>query len=455
MKRRAFLQSSLATGGLALGAGLGLTNLANSQSAHQGYKAVVVVFLSGGNDGNNVIVPTDGAFGDYQKARPSIALGKNELVNFSKPHLGHNLGLHSAMADLMPLFNQERLAFLINAGPLVQPTTVSQVLNGQAVLPPFLYSHPEQTQIVLGWQGDEDQSGWGGRGMEAMTGFKNLKAPLVALDNQGETLVTGQKSRFVSASSHYSSNIGNAYLPDKKNVWTQTVESMTRLQSDHLLQAEYARSFRSIFMDATELANADRVTPMPAGNFADDDIGRKLRSVARTSRYYRSAGASRQIFSVQWGSFDTHTSQRGLTSTTGGSTQDAQLASLASALKAFDDSIQAAGMDQEVVVLVTSEFGRTLDPAAGLGSDHAWGNHWWVMGGPVKGGQMLGAQFPSLMLRGADDGDPGGRGYWVPQIASDQVAAELLTWLGLSSSQLLQVLPNLAKFPSRNVGFMS
>lgn len=455
MKRRAFLQSSLASGGLALGAGLGLTNLANSQNLGSDYKAVVVVFLSGGNDGNNVLVPTDGAFSDYQKARPSIAMGKADLVNFAKPQLGHAMGLHSAMAPLMPLFNQERLAFLINAGALVQPTTVSQVLNGQAVLPPFLYSHPEQTHTIMGWQGDEDQSGWGGRGLEAMSGFKNLKAPLVSIDNSGETLVTGQKSRYVAANSGYSRQIGSANLLDKTNIWTQTIESITRMQSDHLLQAEYARTFRSIFTDATELANVENVAPVPAGNFVDDDIGRKLKFVARTSNYYRMIGASRQIYSVQWGSFDTHTSQRGLTSSTGVQTQDAQLASLANALKAFDDSIQAAGMDKNVTVLVTSEFGRTLDPAAGLGSDHAWGNHWWVMGGAVKGGQMLGAKFPGMQLRGADDGDPGGRGYWVPQIASDQVAAELLSWLGLSASQVLKVLPNIARFPSSKVGFMA
>jgi hypothetical protein len=135
--------------------------------------------------------------------------------------------------------------------------------------------------------------------------------------------------------------------------------------------------------------------------------------------------------------------------------QDGQLAELAAALTAFDDSIKAAGMDQEVVVLVASEFGRTLDPASGGGSDHAWGSHWWAMGGPVLGGQMLGHHFPSLVLRGADDGDPGGRGYWVPQIASDQVAGELLTWLGLPQDKLVQVLPNLANFTNRKLGFLA
>jgi len=106
-------------------------------------------------------------------------------------------------------------------------------------------------------------------------------------------------------------------------------------------------------------------------------------------------------------------------------------------------------------VLVASEFGRTLDPASGGGSDHAWGSHWWAMGGPVQGGQMLGHHFPSLVLRGADDGDPGGRGYWVPQIAGDQVAGELLTWLGLPQDKLVQVLPNLANFTNRKLGFLA
>ncbi|MBD8049694.1 DUF1501 domain-containing protein [Limnohabitans radicicola] len=455
MKRRNFLKSTLAGSAITLGAGLSLTELANSQSQPSGYKAVVMIFLNGGNDGNDIIVPTDGAFKDYQKARPSIALGSGDLTAFAGSYMGHSMGINNALSPLMPLFQQKRLAFLINAGTLVQPTSVSDVLNGRAKLPPFLFSHPEQVQTVMGWTGDEDQSGWGGRGIEAMAGYKSFKAPLMALDSSGSTLVTGQKSRFVAANSNFSRNLGEANLLDNTNPWTRTIESLTRLQSENQAQAEYARTFRASFLDGVELAKVDQVTPQPSGNFANTDIGKKLKFLARTMHYFRTAGASRQVFSVQWGGFDTHTNQRGATTNSGSQTQDTQLAELAAALTAFDDSIKAAGMDQEVVVLVASEFGRTLDPASGGGSDHAWGSHWWVIGGPVQGGQMLGQHFPSLVLRGVDDGDPGGRGYWVPQISSDQVAGELLTWLGVPQEKLLTVLPNLANFSTRKVGFIA
>ena len=455
MKRREFLQRALAGGSLALGAGMTVTDVAHSQSSSSGYKAVVVVFLNGGNDGNDVLVPTDGAYNDYQNARPNLALPKSGLSAFTGSHLGHAMGLNSALSPLMTLFDRKRLAFLVNAGALVAPTSVDDVLAGRARLPPFLYSHPEQTQYVMGWMGDEDQSGWGGRGIEAMPDYATLKSALLAVDGQGATLVTGQKARLVTANSRFSARMGEARLTSPTDDWTRVVESITRLQSDNAVQAEYARTFRSLFLDATEMARADEVTPQPAGQFSAGELGQRLSFVARAMNYFRSAGASRQIYSVQWGSFDTHTNQRESTASTNGpASQDSQLAELASNLVALDDSIRAAGMDNEVVVLVASEFGRTLDPAAGNGSDHAWGNHWWVMGGPVSGGQLLGSTFPSLMLKGKDDADPGGRGYWVPQISSDQVAAELLTWLGLPSSRLVQVLPNLTNFSQQRVGFI-
>jgi uncharacterized protein (DUF1501 family) len=156
---------------------------------------------------------------------------------------------------------------------------------------------------------------------------------------------------------------------------------------------------------------------------------------------------------LQWGSFDTHTNQRGLSATPLG--QDTQLADLAEALVSFQAALDQTGMANEVALLVTSEFGRTLDEASGLGSDHAWGNHWLVMGNAIKGGQMYGSKFPSLVLGGVDDAHPQKRGYWVPQISSDQVAADFLTWLGLSPTSLNTVLPNLSNFSNKTAGFMN
>jgi uncharacterized protein (DUF1501 family) len=171
--------------------------------------------------------------------------------------------------------------------------------------------------------------------------------------------------------------------------------------------------------------------------------------------FYRSAGSSHQIFSVDWGQFDSHTGQRGGANQEGMMGQDAQLAQLANALVAFDQSLQTAGLGNQVAVLVTSEFGRTLDPASGFGSDHAWGSHWMVMGNMVGGNRIYGNQFPRLILGGVDDAHDGHRGYWVPQWSSDQVAADLLLWLGLPRERLTQVMPHLANFTQKTVGFMN
>ena len=264
-----------------------------------------------------------------------------------------------------------------------------------------------------------------------------------------------QKSRILNASSQFSRHLGPANLTDRNNNWTQIMESITRLQSPVDVESEYARTFRSVFMDSAELAQAEKVTQEPSGNFEDNDLARRLRFAARVMPFYRAAGATSQIYSIEWGDFDTHANQRGNADQGGRMGQDAQLAQLAKALVAFDQSLQTIGLGNQVAVLVTSEFGRTLDPAAGLGSDHAWGSHWMVMGNMVGGSRIYGNSFPRLILGGVDDAHDGRRGYWVPQLSSDQVAADLLLWLGLSKERLTQVLPNLANFSQKTVGFMN
>jgi uncharacterized protein (DUF1501 family) len=221
-------------------------------------------------------------------------------------------------------------------------------------------------------------------------------------------------------------------------------------------EAEFARTFGGIFADSRELAQVESKVPEPAGRFEDNEIGRTLRTIARVTHFYKTSGVGRQVFFAQWGSFDSHSGQRNANTetTANDQNQDRQLRELSSALAAFDESVNRVGMGNDVVVLVMSEFGRTLDPAAGFGSDHAWGNHWMVMGNPVRGGRFYGDRFPRLILKGQDDADPNGRGYWVPQIPSDAVAADLVSWLGLSPARIPEVFPNLRNFATRSVGIV-
>ena len=453
--RRSFLKQLSLTAGAGLVGSTGLYSF-NSLSANlSGYKALVIIHLNGGNDGNDMLVPMDAAYSDYERARSSIAVKKDALQALSGSYLGHTLGVNKAISPLVDIFNSGRLAFVVNAGALVKPTTVAEVISGKATLPPFLYSHPEQTQYVQGWMGDEDPSGWAGRAMEALGGGAVFKAPLISVRTNNNTLVLGQKSRVVNADTGNSRYLGSADLTDPNNRWTQILESLTRLQSTTAVEAEYARTFRGAFLDTRELAIASRSATEPAATFKDTEIGRRMRFCAQTLPFYKASGATRQVYFTEWGSFDTHANQRNTDNTSGKEDQDTQLMQLADALASFDQAITAAGMSNEVAVFVTSEFNRTLDPAAGNGSDHAWGSHWMVMGGGVKGAKMYGDKFPSLVLGGVDDAHDKKRGYWVPQFSSDQVAADLLMWLGLPENKLTEVMPNLKNFTQKKVGFMN
>jgi uncharacterized protein (DUF1501 family) len=446
--RRRFLAHAGGVSLAGLGAALGLSQQVQAAD----YKAVVVLFLSGGHDGNNMLVPTTaGAYSDYQRGRPALALARDSLVALPGSYMEHTLALAPSLSPLLPLFNQRRLAFIANAGPLIQPTTVAQVLDGTAKLPPFLYSHPEQTAVVQGWGGDADPSGWGGRAMDLIDPALKPRQPLVAKFGDA-TLVTAARTPMAQANSNQTSaNWGPYDLENRNSDNTRRLEWMTRLQSTNPYEAEYVRSLRASFDDTVDFARGQRDGPAPAGNFADTPVGRDLRYLARHIPYAKAAGARRQIYLVPFGAFDTHANQLSMDAMNNPGLEP-QFRQMADAMVAFDTSMRALAMDREVTMLVCSEFGRTLDPAAGPGSDHAWGNHWMLLGGAVKGGTVYGNRFPRLVNRGPDDAASWGRGVWLPQFATEQVAADLLLWLGLTPAQVLQAMPNLANFAVRQVG---
>jgi uncharacterized protein (DUF1501 family) len=225
---------------------------------------------------------------------------------------------------------------------------------------------------------------------------------------------------------------------------------MSQWQFENDYEAEYSRTFGGAVRDSTLITNALLQATPPTGNFNSDNLGDRLRTLASALPVFKSQGYRRQVFLVAFGSFDTHTNQLG----SGPISQDTQLAQLASALSAFDESNVSAGVGSDVTTLVMTDFGRTLKPASGGGSDHSWGNNWFVMGGAVAGGQVVG-QFPSLVLGGVDDFDAAGEGRWVPTTSTDQVGSTVMQWLGLPQSSVLDVFPNLANFQQHQLGFMA
>lgn len=442
MKRRDLLRLAALAPAAGLLAGLS----GQGSAASDDFRVLVVVYLNGGNDGNNVLVPLDGMYGDYQSARQNLAIPKASLHPLPGTAAGHSFGIHPAMQPLLDMYGQQRLAFISNVGPLIRPATARQVLDGAVEVPPFLLSHSDQQAIVQGWTVSEDMSGWAGRSLELLPGELHNRAAAVTLSTD-RTLVLGRSSPVTFLNPGGSQYWGIGDLSNPAGTGTQALVRMARWQFANEYEAEFARTYGLAIDDSIFFTQAFANAITPAGNFVDNEhLNHSLRGIASVLPYFKSVGLRRQVILLNWGGFDTHANQRG----SGENTQDAQLDVLAKALRAFDDSNRASGMDANVVTLVMTEFGRTVRPGSGGGSEHAWGNHWWAFGGPVAGGTVVGA-FPSPVLGGSDDGDPGRNGRFVPTTSTDQVGASLMQWMGLPPSQFHGAFPHLANFSQKTI----
>ncbi len=448
MNRRHFLASAASLAGIGTGAGILSSLPQRSWAAGEDYRALVVVFLNGGNDGHNVLVPTDAGYNDYQAARANLALPKGSLVSLPGSAGGRTYGLHPGLAPLLTLYQQQRLAFIANVGPLVRPATVAQVRANAVEVPPFLLSHSDQVAIQQGWTVQDDMSGWGGRGLELLPSTLRNALSAVTTDNE-RTLVLGRRSAVSFMSNNGPRYWGLADLARPQDSAVKSINRMAQWQFANAYEAEYARTFGNAVADSTLFTEALMQAKAPAADFGKDNIGNlgdRLRSIASVLPFFRQRGYRRQIFLVNWGRFDTHANQRG----SGDDTQDAQLPQLAKALAAFDDTNRANGLDLSVVTAVMSDFGRTVRPGSGGGSEHAWANHLWAIGGPVAGGTVLGT-FPSPLLGGPDDGDIQSNGRHVPTIATDQMGAALMQWLGLEPARFNEAFPWLANFSQKTI----
>lgn len=446
MRRRQFLAHAVAWP--LLGTLASLDGLRSVQAAD--YKALVVVFLSGGHDGNNMLIPVDGLYSSYEKARPSLVFPKSALSALPGRHIDHQLALSPALQPLATLFEQKRMAIVANVGALVEPLTVASVRDGKGKLPPFLGSHSDQQQWTQGWLGDEDQTGWGGRAMDRIPPEFKTFHPLVATSSDC-TAVLGQTTPLAVATNS-NSNWGfvNILAADDR---ARALDWMSRLQSANTFEAEFSRTLRTRQLDAVEFAlSQDKPAPASA-LFPDTYLGRMMRFTLNHMRYSRNKGARRQIYLVQDGGYDTHTGQDSTGDPPG---LEKLFSGVATNLLAMDKATKDSGLDGQVLTVVISEFGRTLDLAAGQGSDHAWGNHWLALGAGVRGGQVYGSAFPSMVVGGADDVSPAfrPRGEWLPQFSTDQFMADALLWLGLPASELVTAMPHLQNFSKRGIGFI-
>lgn len=429
---------------VALGAAAPLTWLgAPGRANTSDYRAVVVIFLNGGNDGHNMLIPTDGAYNDYQLSRANLALPKASLVSLPGSSAGHRFGLHPALAPLVPLYTAERLAFIANVGPLVAPATAAQVIAQAVELPPFLFSHSDQVAIQQGWTVQDDTSGWAGRALELLP-LANRQPRAAVSMSPSRTLVQGRRSP-VTLFSPGANRWGPTDIETDQPL-ALAIAEMGQWQFANRYQAEFARALRAGVEDTSAFARALNKAPQASADFGSGDLGRRLRDLARMLPVLQSEGYRRQVYLVDWGVLDTHTDQRGSSRWS----QDTQLIEFAKAFAAFDQTLGERGMRDKVLTLVMSDFGRTLRPGSGGGSEHAWGNHWLLLGDAVAGATVHG-RFPGLTLGGPDDADIFRNGRHVPTTSTDQVAATLMQWLGLPSSQFHEVFPWLVNFSQKTI----
>jgi uncharacterized protein (DUF1501 family) len=446
--RRDFFKTALGAVGAvgALGKFGEMAAFAANPSNNQPYQALVCIFLSGGNDGHNVVFPITTAkqnYNVYQQGRQTLALPQLGVPTI---HDGADVyGLHPKLPEMAALYNSGAAAVVANVGNLVQPITRSQYLSPAAVVPTQLFSHSDQ---VNQWQSaipnGNASTGWGGRAEDLMAATANANA------NFSPITATSGCGIFCTGAQTFASTVpvGGASLllgAGTANRMQAVQQLMTFDNGLKLVSAANANFLRGVGF--SQALNAAIGTAHVNTVFPNTMIGQQLLTVAKIISIRQALGVSRQVFFVQLGGFDTHSNELG--------DQDTLLGQLSPAVSQFYAATQELLVDKCVTSFTASEFGRTLQPNGNGGTDHAWGSHHFVVGGGVMGGKFYGP-YPSLALGGGDDANS--RGTLIPTVSVAQYAATLATWFGVDSNSLSTVCPNIGNFITSplgtNLGFL-
>jgi uncharacterized protein (DUF1501 family) len=479
LTRRQFIRqaacAALGTGALTAAVrDLRFVNAAVAQSLPTDYKALVCIFLSGGNDSNNLIVPTIPAeYADYSAIRSDVlALPLSGAPNVVLPISplnsdGHEYGLHPACPQLTTLFGEGKLAVLFNTGTLVYPLTRAQYQSGAIAKPPQLFSHSDQ---VTQWQTSipdrQPLTGWGGRCADLLAAMQP-NAPIslcVTLDGANTFEVGNTVSQYSVTPS------GAIALWSVAGARLQSLTDILALPNPNLQVRAYANVAQHALQTGGQLNSAVAATesagywtvPFPTtvssptgGTPFNSYLASELQMVARLIEAgHRDAanggfGMKRQIFFCEVVGYDLHAGQTpGPGQTTVGAHANL-LAELSQCMFAFQRAMEQLGLSSNVTTFTASDFGRTL-LSNDSGSDHGWGSHHLIMGGAVNGQRTYGT-FPTLAVNGPDDTDSG---RWIPTTAIDQYFATLAAWFGVDSGNLSTVFPNLGRFSTPNLGFV-
>jgi uncharacterized protein (DUF1501 family) len=451
--RREFLLQSCSCVGYALGAaafvaGVQRFSLINAFAQGLDYRALVCVFLAGGNDGYNAYSSVRSASG--------LAIARDTLLPIVPAGGTGEFGLHPSLAELQALWNDGKMSMACNVGPLVQPLDRQQYQSG-APRPYQLFSHSDQ---IAQWQtaiADRvGQTGWGGRTADRFeahaSGFPMITALSGGIFTRGQTTTPLSVAPAPTALNQVLVLNGFGTAADEL-ARRSAMETLRTLDAGHALIASANRTTQQA-LDIGRILSSDVSL---ATVFPSTTLGNQLLQIAKVIKFNAMSpalGLNRQIFFCQLGGFDTHQGQVG--------TQSTLLVQLSQAVAAFYRATVELGLEQQVTAFTLSDFGRTLQPAGTgqgtVGTDHAWGNHHFVVGGAVRGGDFYGVAgpngsvFPELRLGGPSDTD--NRGRWIPTVSVEQYAATLASWYGVSAPDLPIVFPNIGRFSTANLGFM-
>jgi uncharacterized protein (DUF1501 family) len=454
VSRREFIHLSMGTlasaGALSTVGGLHKVLAATADTS--GYKALVCVFLYGGNSSYNWVVPTSNAkYAEYAQARTNLALAQNSLLPLKGTASdGNSYGLHPNCPELQSLFNAGNAAVICNVGTLVQPITKVQALADSTNVPPQLFSHvDQQTQWMTSYAQSPERYGWAGRvadlyasqGATANLSF-NIDVGGSNYWQEGKLTnpyvlgVSGAPVQFVTGNASYRNG---AREQAALALLSQAAADPNLLVQGYASVQQNAASKVGIVNNAFAAAG-DLTTQFPTYN-GDSGLGAQLHEVARCIKARSQIGDARQMFFVQLSGFDTHNNELAV--------QAPLLKILSANLNTFYAALTEIGVQNNVVTFTNSDFARTLS-SNGNGADHAWGGHSMVMGGAVQGAKYYGT-MPSLVINGADDV---GTGRLVPTTSTDQYSATLAQWFGVAPSDLTTIFPNLVNFSKPTLGFL-
>jgi uncharacterized protein (DUF1501 family) len=469
--RRRFLQQAGAFSALSLASSIDKLGLASAAAQAPGYKALVCVFLFGGNDSNNMVLPFTN-YAAYNAVRgPATGInipqtGAGAMLQITPTNTpGVVYGLHPSLGGgMQTLFQTNRkLAIIANAGTLVEPITRAEYRANPRVkkVPENLFSHSDQQQQYMSsiTQASTLQgvTGWAGRLADKVVGMNSVGATPMSMSFSGAQVFgngVSVKTLALPTAGNFGFSGDAASNPTAQQIARTNARTAisTALEANQMIAA--AQGTAKIAIDSSVKLNPiiQGVAPMPqdpaitaAFNGLVTGIANQLKAVARVIQYRSTLGHAREIFFVSVGGYDTHTVQL-----TG---HQALYSQLGPALAAFYNATVGINVADSVTTFTMTDFSRTWKPNGG-GTDHAWGGHHFVLGGAVQGGQMFG-QFPDLQLGSASVDDSGTEGRWIPRVSIEQYGATLGKWFGVSPVDLAQVFPNLYRFPTADLGFMA